>query len=495
MLERYDEFAVALPEGLSQQVSDHLLQWQYQEDLCFAIWRPSEGSHRLTALIADLVLPLHGDRNVHGNVGFTADYFVRALALARQHNAGLALMHSHLGPGWQGMSDDDIRAETGHAGAVKAATSLPFLGLTIGNDRAWSGRLWLRTAARQYQEQPVSVVRVVGRGMDLTYHPTLKPMVHYGEELDRTGKALGPRGWADIARMRIGIVGLGSVGSLVSEALARIGAQNMVLIDFDKIKKKNLDRTAGAFPWDVGSFKVNVAAEHAQRCATSRNLSISRVIGSVVEDNGYDAALDCDLLFSCVDRPWPRRVLNHIAYAHVIPVIDGGILVRLRADRMIGADWHCHTVAPGRRCLECLKAYDPSLVAMEMQGLLDDPSYMAQLDPSLPIRIHENVFPFSMNLASLEVMQMLALILGPIHDLGDQNYHFSTGSLERTEDKDCDLACPYPDIVATGDNWYRVTGEHLAARQAHAGKERLGWLGRTVRPVRHLLIRLCHRIS
>lgn len=63
------------------------------------------------------------------------------------------------------------------------------------------------------------------------------------------------------------------------------------------------------------------------------------------------------MLISCVDRPWPRWILNMIAYAHLVPVIDGDILARVTPDgRPLHIDWRIHTVGPGRACLLCLGA-------------------------------------------------------------------------------------------------------------------------------------------
>lgn len=192
-------------------------------------------------------------------------------------------------------------------------------------------------------------------------------------------------------------------------------------------------------------------------------MRVEAVPYSVVEPEGFRAALDCDLLFCCVDRPWGRQVMNHLAYAHLIPVVNGGILVRLRRERMVGADWHVHTVAPGRRCMECWKAYDPGDVGLEMEGMLDDPSYLKQLDPTHPLLRHENVFPFSMNVASLEFLQMASMVIGPIVNVGDQNYHFVGGNLDRKDDPVCLDTCLTWSRVATGDTRKGFTGVDRAA--------------------------------
>jgi len=229
--------------------------------------------------------------------------------------------------------------------------------------------------------------------------------------------------------------------------------------------KRNRDRTLGARTHHVGILKLKLAEEVALAASTNPALRIRGVDASVVEPVGYRALLDCDAIFCCTDSPWPRRVLNQIANAHAIPVIDGGILVRVRRERLIGADWRAHTVAPGRKCLECIGAYDPSLVGLEQSGKLEDPSYLQQLDPDSPLVRNENVFPFSMNVASLEVLQLMALLLGPVHNLGHQNYHYATGVLDRDHDDGCEPGCLYPPDVALGDLAGEPTGfDHRAAR-------------------------------
>jgi molybdopterin-synthase adenylyltransferase len=465
LTQSYNEFAAALPEGLHVEALRHVLRQDGQEDLTFGLWYPSRGQRRLTALIHRFVFPQEGDRRVHGNVAFNPQYFERALQIAMDCGAGLFLLHSHLGPGWQGLSKDDINAEAGRAGAVQTATGLPFVGLTAGTDGSLSARFWKRVRPHTYEPAWCASVRVAGQRLQMTFHPRLRPVPVTAEEQERTVGVWGSKGHADINRLRIAIVGVGSVGSLASEALARQGVEEMIHIDFDRLEKRNRDRVIGAYSRDVGRLKVDIAADHAQRSSTAGQLRVDRVAFSVVEADGFRAALDADVIVCCVDRPWPRRVLNHIAYAHVIPVINGGILVRHRGERIIGADWHVHTVGPHRHCLECWEAFDPGDVALEMEGKLDDPTYLKQLDPNHPIHRHENVFAFSMNVASWQILHLAALLIGPIHNFGDQCFHFVGGNYDQSVDHGCKPKCLYAPIVATGDSTRQVTGfDHAAAK-------------------------------
>jgi molybdopterin/thiamine biosynthesis adenylyltransferase len=449
----------------------HLLQQKGQEDLCFALWRPSTGATRKTALLYRLVLPKLGERELHGNASFHPGYFQRALGEAIKDGAGLAFMHSHLGPGWQGMSPDDISAEHGHAAATLGATSLPLVGLTLGTDGAWSARFWPKTAPRTFEGKWCSTVRVIGDQLRITYMDALMPRPMLKEELRRTVSAWGESAQANLSRMRVGIVGAGSVGSLVAEALARMGIRHIVLIDFDIVELLNLDRLLHATKAHAVAKrrKVSVLAEALGKNATADGFVADKIPYSVTEEKGFRAALDCDVVFGCVDRPWGRSVLNHLAFAHLIPVIDGGIAVSVtKSGQLRTADWKAHTVTPGRRCLECLEQFDPGLVSVEKEGLLDDPEYIKGLPKEHAGRRNENVFGFSMHLAGMELQQFLSMVIAPqgIANVGQQTYHFVTGRLDTPEYKQCNDNCYHNTQVAAGDHsTITVTGKHPAAER------------------------------
>lgn len=416
---------------------------------------PSTGRSRTTALLHSVILPREGERYVQGAASFSAAYFERALLEVAQAKGGLALLHSHpLGGGWQRMSDDDVAAELSHAASAFGATNLPLVGLTLAGDRTWSARFWQRTAPRQYERKWCKSVRVVGHRLSMSYNQSLLPAPSARDEQLRTVSAWGEENQRNLVRVRVGVVGAGSVGGMIAEALARTGMIDVVLIDFDVIKRHNLDRLLYASERDIGSQKVQTLARRLEQIATARPFIARAFDASVCDQEGLKAALDCDVLFSCVDRPRGRHVLNALAYAHLIPVVDGGISVRTnRSGRMASADWRAHTAAPGKACLHCLGQYLASDVSLECEGLLDDPRYIEGLPKDHHLKASENVFAFSMACGSLQMLQFLAMVIAPLgrSNTGAQLYHFVGGFMESDNAETCHAECLMSSMTAIGD--------------------------------------------
>ncbi len=451
------KYSVALTVEVHRKLFDHLIREDEQEDLCFATYIPSEGSKRSSGILSQIILPEEGEREVHGNVSFLPNYFERVIRIASERKEGIVLLHSHLGPGWQGMSADDVIAETRIAPAAMTVTGLPLLGLTLGTDGAWSARFWIKDdlQKRKYDRNWCENVRVIGKSLAVTFSDYLLPPNFDAKKQLRTISAWGKNTQEDLSRLRVGIVGLGSVGSIVAEILARTGISNFTLIDFDSVEEKNLDRLTNVFKEDIGKAKVDAIKRGIERSGTSPNISVDCCEYSICEKEGYQTALNCDLLFSCVDRPWGRQVMNFVSYAHLIPVIDGGILVipNKRSIGIVGADWKAQVVGNKRACLECLGQYSSENAVLEKQGLLDDPSYFKGLEKLVFLNAHENVYAFSSHLASMEVLQMLSLFIAPseISDVGQQMHHFVTGRMDVTENLTCHENCYFPTAIGKGD--------------------------------------------
>jgi hypothetical protein len=457
-LRDYDglDLSVALTATLDRELVNHIDKGPHQEDLCFAYWRASRGSKRFTGVLHRVCLPRDGERILQGNVAFKSDYLARVLKECPD-GSGIALVHSHLGPGWQGMSLDDVVAERDRlAGVVASRTRLPALGMTWGTDGTWSARFWPRAGRRFYERRDASTVRVVGKQLRMSYHPTLTPPPRVVSSQVATVSVWGELAQQDLARLHVGVVGLGSVGSIVAEALSRTGIQHLTLIDADQIEPRNLDRTLGATAEDVGAHKVRVAERQARLAHTASAFEVDAVPETVQTSAGLAATLNCDVVICCVDRPWPRHVLNVLSNGHLIPLIDGGILAVVDdKKRLIHVDWRIHTVGPERACLYCLDAVRRSDSALDRDGKLDDPDYIAGLSAEDRARLsRRNVFAFSLSVASHEVLQLVGLVTGKarIGGIGPQHYHAYPGRMDVEPLKACSGDCDVLESTATTCN-------------------------------------------
>ena len=448
------KLSVSVPRPVHDTLLKHLIREDGQEDLCFALWHQSSGISRRTAIISEAILPEEDERKIDGNASFFPQYFERIIRIARRKKTGIAFLHSHPSPGWQDMSGTDRRTEMTISGAVKAATNLQLVGLTAGKDGTWSARFWCKNKHGKFVPQWCDSVRAIGDWLEISLPPALKEY-RKRKSQDRSLAAWGESVQNIMSNIKVGVIGTGSVGSIVAESLARIGVGDIMLMDYDLIKTENLDRMLHSYEKDVGKPKVKVLAKAIKKSSSALNPIIEPLILNVCSEEGYRKALDCDVLFSCVDRPWPRSVLNHIALSHLIPVIDGGISVERRKDGigMLRADWRALTVTPTRACMECLHQYDPGDVQADREGLFDNPGYIRNLTEDHFAKRNANVFGFSLNLASLELLQFISLMV-PMpgrRNPGEQVYHFVPAILDISLGK-CKPTCFPHSLLSLGDD-------------------------------------------
>ncbi len=428
-------FSVALTHRTHVVLRDHLLRTDGQEDLCLATYAPSSGISRETALIREVFLPEDGERVVNGNVTFTGRYVLRVAQHAAHEGLGISILHSHPNATrWQEMSGPDADAEASFGVLAAELTGLPLLGMTLaGKDETWSARRWHRTTV-----EPAASVRVASAALAVSFNDRLMPPPRQQVSQLRTVSSWGIRVQDDVARLRVLVVGAGSVGLDVAVRLAATGIQHVAVMDYDTVETHNLDRLIGATPLDayLSKPKVEVALRELRRATTAKRPEMTAWTADVTTSAGQRIALDYDLIFSCVDRPLPRAVLNQIAYADLIPVIDGGIAIDNFPDgRMRNATWRSHIIQTGYPCLICSGQISPTEVTGDRDGSLNDPTYIRITMPQTETRQNVAVLSASVSASMLAVFTSLVATPGGLGTPGPLQYSLSNHHLDHRSDK------------------------------------------------------------
>ena len=480
------ETSVAMTATTEETLIRRLVRDDGQEDICLATYRPSTGLSRFSALVRAVVPPGCGDRLVHGNATVTADYILRAAEAAQDDLCGLVLLHSHPGASrWQPMSGPDRECEASYANLVREITGLPLVGMTLATgNRTWSARHWDIGVGRAVDCTHSTNVRSIGDRLAVSWNDAVQPPPRPRDSQTRTVSAWGERAQADLVRRRVLVVGAGSVGLDVLVRLAASGLRYLTVMDFDLVEVHNLDRLIGAARRDVRLRrpKIHVALREAMEAATADSCSIEVSDQSICEPDGLRIALDHDLIFSCVDRPWPRAVLNSLAYSDLIPVIDGGIAIdTFDVGEMRNATWRSHVVRPGRPCMSCNRQLDLGLVALDRQGLLDDPTYIQRAGESV-MPVNPNVAPLSVNVVASILAQYVSFGVAPggFGDPGPLQYSLSTHHLEHRDDP-ARPHCATESAEGVGDHRVSLTGLHEDAERKRRLSESVGAITRLLR--------------
>ena len=262
-------------------------------------------------------------------------------------------------------------------------------------------------------------------------------------------------------------------------------------MDFDTVEEVNRDRLLTVTRLDAALFrsKIYVALRAMRAAATAAAPVLTGHEWSICEPPGQRTALDYDVIFSCVDRPWPRAVLNQLAYSDLIPVIDGGLAVEpFPAGGMRNATCRAHVITPGRPCLQCNGQIDGAQVARDRAGLFDDPTYIRTA--GLRVLSRENVSLLAPSVTASMLGQFVSLTVAP-GGLGVPDplrFSLSTHTLEHLPAQ-THAGCAYEQATGSGDRRPTLTKHHPAAEAARQHRETTARTlrVRTGRAVQHLL--------
>jgi ubiquitin-protein ligase len=159
-----------------------------------------------------------------------------------------------------------------------------------------------------------------------------------------TSDARLPEECGQLSKVRVGIVGLGSIGSKVAVSLARSGVRRFLLVDDDYLVPGNLVRHELSWA-SVGVHKVNAVHDALRLVATGVNVDvrIHRIAGQESALNAATALKDlanCDLLIDATANPEVFLRMAAIAKANKKPLFwgelfasgYGGLIARARPD-------------------------------------------------------------------------------------------------------------------------------------------------------------------
>ncbi|WP_448873367.1 sulfur carrier protein ThiS adenylyltransferase ThiF [Desulfobulbus propionicus] len=109
--------------------------------------------------------------------------------------------------------------------------------------------------------------------------------------------------------MKIGIAGVGGIGSNVALNLVRSGVSRLKIVDFDRVESSNLDRQF-YFADQIGQLKIKALSANLTRIRPQ--LTIEAVAKRIDAANCGHLFADCDLIVEGLDRQVDKKMFLEI---------------------------------------------------------------------------------------------------------------------------------------------------------------------------------------
>lgn len=251
-----------------------------------------------------------------------------------------------------------------------------------------------------------------------SYIPGLSMKRHSRYERQIILKEIGREGQKKLDKARVAVVGLGALGSVSANLLARAGIGRLILIDRDFLELSNLQRQVLYDEKDIElNFPKAVAAERKLRTINSQ-IKIQGIVADVSPSNLEELLGGVDLIVDGTDNFETRFLLNDFALHKKIPWIYGGAV---RTEGM------SYVILPGiPPCLRCLFGEMPPRDGMQTCDQVGILSPVAHL------------------IASFQATEAIKILAGKLDQVDRKlwkvdiwNRHFKSFSVEHLKSSPC----------------------------------------------------------
>ncbi len=279
----------------------------------------------------------------------------RFLQRAREQSLCVVQVHTHPGSQHAGFSEVDDEGEHEMVPVIfRRAPGGPHGAIVLGT-HTWAARIYT-------DPQTPAAARILEVGQDLQRLDLVSG--ESDQRFNRSALALGASGQAALRDLRVGVVGLGGTGSIAAQELAYLGVRDVAFIDPDVVEVTNLNRLVGATHADLGTPKVDVAAQRYREVEPSATIAAHR--GDVLDEQIARTLFDRDIVLCCTDSQGSRALLNWLAYQCFMPIIDMGVEITAEAGAVIGIAGRVQLAGPGMPCLHCCNVVDLNALRVEL---------------------------------------------------------------------------------------------------------------------------------
>lgn len=339
-------------------------------------------------------------------IAITSSSFMRALKHCDEKRECIAFIHSHPN-GFVEFSEKDINEERKFfKTAFNRLGYGPHVALLFSDGEIVAGRVW-----EDGVQEPISVerVKIIGENLAIRYFDERDDSSF--ECFDRQIRAFGKQGQKVLAKLTIGIVGLGGTGSAVAEQLIRLGVGKLVIMDDDTFEVSNISRVYGSKIEDKGKPKVDIIEDLADR------IGLGTVIQKINQKVVFEAAAKelktVDIIFLCTDDNWGRSVVNRLSFGYYIPVFDVGIKIGSSEGKIEYARGRVSVLKPGSGCLFCRQRITSQAIMSESQKLINPENYDRLVAEGYTPEITDtepSIIPFTTIVSSHAIIEMFQLL-------------------------------------------------------------------------------------